>query len=540
MAHKGQLWTIPRPTRDLSDLYGTVVALKKIAEGKKWKGARTLHKKFEAELQNLHLKTDNVSRDGSGGRTWATVPRVYGMWYDENKVTFTSAADKILEGGEETYTQMVHQIMNFQFPNSYTVARNLLDDGFKIFPYRFMIKLLLDNRVNYLTQGEVALFLLSVKNESEYEQVVENILKYRNKKKLDGKDLKDSTDLLKTHMKKYRPDMRTDSPTDVKGYWRYINSDFANTFFNHLRFLHEIKYQQSSSSISILPSKKTAIQLMLQNYGEKHPFSSLYKYSENAFSEHYGLRYDRHKATRMTTKPRTRSAKRTAKIKLAFDEVAKKKASASFDEKIELVAKQTSLRKEEVQKTIAENPDFFPSPLPKHVEPAFAEYYIKYAESGKDNSVFEKMTREIFCDMGFETKKQAIRKKSFAGKHEIDGLILNHEKTKSGLLECKSGKKYSLSNKDCELMKNAYIPKFQKFSLAFKTYILDFFVYVIGSKFTGYGNFEDISKSTSLPGAIIYARDLLTLYDKFKSGQIKAQPVWNLFTRNKHITPADF
>lgn len=537
---KGKLWTIPRPTRDLHDLRDTIRTVKKIAEGKKWKGSRSLHKKLETELEKLELKTPNLSRSGSGGRTWATVPRVYGLWYDENVVTLTSAAEKVLLSEEEAYKQIVHQILNFQFPNTYTEIKNLLEDDFKIFPYRFMLKLLLDDRIDYLSQGEVALFLLNVKNPSEYEHVVQTILKYRLEKKSDGKDLKDRKDLIKNHLKKYRPDKRTDSPTDVKGHWRYINSDFANTFVNHIRYIHEIKYEANKSRITVRPNKKDSLKQKLQTYEEKHPFSSLYKFSEEAFSEHYGLRYDRFKATRLDTKPKTRAAKRISKIKRAFDEITKKSISTSYAEIVDQICKQTSLPEEEVVTTITEYPVDFPLPQPEHLEPAFVEYYIKYGISGENTRVFEKMTREIFSDMGFETKKQSIRKKASSGKHEIDGLILNHEETKSGLLECKSGKKYSLSNKDCELMKNAYIPKFRKFPSAFKIYVLDFFVYVIGNKFTGMGNFEDIIESTKLPGTIIYARDLLALYDQCKSGRLENKNVWNLFKLNKHLTSKDF
>lgn len=88
-------------------------------------------------------------------------------------------------------------------------------------------------------------------------------------------------------------------------------------------------------------------------------------------------------------------------------------------------------------------------------------------------------------------------------------------------------------------MKSVYIPYFVKRSVGGKTYKLDFFVYVVGNKVSGLENFEDIVSSTGINGTVIYAEELIKLYDLFKSGKISRKKFWSLFKSNKHLTWKD-
>ena len=533
MAKKGKLWTITRPTRDLHDLELALKAFSKLAKGKKWRGNRLLQRKFETENP---AKTKHAGIYGSGGRTWAALLRVYGLWYEDDDSVKLTSAGEVLVSGKNVYQQIVRLIMNFQITSAYSEHQKL-EDGFRIFPFRFMLRLLLDKRIKYLEEDEVALFLLNVKTPEEYENVVKTILNYRRKRNTNGLELKQRTELIKNHMKKYRPDKRTDSPRDVEGHWKYIK-DIANTILNHIRFLHEIEYDKNKGIIRIKESDKKKVKQMLEEYEVVFPFSTLYKYSEKAFQKHYGLRYDRRKATKKVTAPKTRDAKRLAKIQTAFAEILKTGSGMSHDKLIEKIKDMTGISSKDIVKIVTDNPELI-SLETAGLDQSFVDYYLEVGNSGKDDITFEKMTREIFTDIGFPTKKHKIKKRIGAGKPEIDGLMKNPKTSRSGLLECKSGAKYSLSVGDREKMKNVYIPNFISFKCDGKTYKLDFFVYVVGNKFGGFENFKDIIHDTKLKGSIIYARDLLNLYSKYKSREVTREKIWSIFKQNKHITWKD-
>ena len=193
MAKRGKLWTITRPTRDLHDLELALKAFSKLAKGKKWRGNRPLQRKFETENP---AKTKHAGIYGSGGRTWAALLRVYGLWYEDDDGVKLTSAGEVLVSGKNVYQQIVRLIMNFQITSAYSEHQKL-EDGFRIFPFRFMLRLLLDDRIKYLEEDEVALFLLNVKTPEEYENVVKTILNYRRKRKTNSLELKQRTELIK-------------------------------------------------------------------------------------------------------------------------------------------------------------------------------------------------------------------------------------------------------------------------------------------------------------------------------------------------------
>ena len=529
-----RLWTMPRPTRDLHDLHDSLKYFASIAKGKKWYGNKSLQIKFEA---GNPAKTANAGKYGSGGRTWAALLKVYGLWYDDQSVTITSAGNVILSG-KNMYEQIVHQIMNFQITSAYSVHQNM-QDGFKIFPFRIILKMLLDLRIKYLEQEEIALFLLNMKTPTEYEKAVTNILYWRNEKKTDGKELKERESLIKKHMKVFRPEKRTDSPTDVKGHWRYINNDFANTFLNHIRFIHEIVYDQNKGEISIDNKDRPKIIDLLDKHEKEFKFSTLFSFGEKPFYEHYGLRFDRHKASSKSTKPKTREAKRLAKIKFAFETILKNNPKTELTKIARMIASSTGIRPDEVESTITSNPEDFDLTENSGLDPSFVDYYLECGKSGKDDATFEEMTRSMFSDLGLPTEKHKVPRKRGGG--EIDGLILNPKTCKSGLLECKStSSTYSLSIGDRDKMKNEYIGKFRKKVLDKKKYELDFFVYVVGNKFGGKSNFDDIVTDTGLNGSVILSQQLLNLYAMVKSGKITIEKFWEIFKKNKILSLTDF
>lgn len=531
-----KFWWVSRPTRDPNDFDEAIKAFKNVAEGKNWRGDRNLHKKFEEEI--AQVKTLNVSRDGSGGRTWGALLRSYGFWYNENNVTLTPASETILANiNGERYKQIAHQILNFQIPSAYSEHKKL-ESGFKIFPFRFILKLLLDRRIQYLEENEIALFVIITKKEDEFESVVKKILQFRKMREADSKELKDRHDLILSHMKIFRPEGRADTSASMTDYFRYIK-DIANTFLNNIRYLHEIKY--GDSKIWIEESNKDQVSAKLHDYETRHPFSNLYKTSDIAFECHYGVRFDRHKASHKATRPKTRGDKNFNKVQKAVNKIRKTILGIpDINKFIAKVSNETSLSVDLVSNIISENEQQLNLFELGGVDKDFAQNYLEVGSSGEDDAEFEELSREIFRMVGFPTNKESILKPKGRGRFEIDGLITNRTTIKSGILECKSSStKYTFPNGDCAKMKTEYIPKFNNFQLEGDGYELDFFVYVIGNNFTGFGNFQSIIRDSNLSGSVIVAKDLLKLLDKFVSKQISKKQIWKLLKCNKQITGID-
>ena len=529
------LWWVTRPTRDLHDLEMALKCFVGLARGKKWKGNRVLHKKFELENPAKTPNTGSYGSEGSGGRTWAAWLRMWNMWYDDENVKLTSGAELIISVKNPSliHKQIVHQIMCFQITSAYHASIGC-DSEFRIFPFRFILKLLLDNRIKFLSLDEIGLFLLQIRTSREYENVVHRIIDWRKKiKDLESKKILKNL-LTSNHMKKYAQP-RKDSPMDVTGYWRSIR-DIASTFAINISYISEIDYDNKKSIITVQDHEHDMISKLLIKYEKDIKFSTMYEYSEDAFVRKAGIRYDRRKASEKITKPITASQKKIKRIEEAISKLKEQGTIMKGQKLINQIKAITNYNTNTISDVLTKNPQILPIST-SVIDQEFVEYYLSCAKSGDEYSEFENLTRTIFTKMGFPTEKRKIPKPH--SHLEIDGLILNSVTGLSGLLECKAGSKYTFPVGDCDKMSHSYIPYFRNKRINKQTYALDFFVYVVGQQASGINNFREIAEKTDVRGSVIYARDLLHLYGLVKDGKITTMKMWGLFKGNKHITWAD-
>ena len=530
-----KLWWVTRPTRDLHDIEEALKSFTKIARGKQWRGARELHKKFE---KCNPAKTSNVGMygsEGSGGRTWAAWLRMWGLWYNEHYVNLTDAGNLIVstKDPQQIHNQIVHQIMTFQITSAYHENLNQKqEDGFQIFPFRFILKLLLNGRIKQLDTDEIGLLLLQVKNPNEYSGVVDKIIEWRKKTKNTDRRVKLKTELLLQHKKKYA-NPRSDSPDDVKKYWQSIR-DVANTIMINISYIKELKYDNKSGTISIRNTDRKNARELFDKYNDVQ-FSRLYTLSENAFARRFGIRYDRRKASNKDTSPMTPARKQRRRIMTAIQDIQRSGKRVKGFAMIQKIHEVTNYPVKVIEQVVSENTY---SRQVGEEDAEFLEYYLYCAKTGQEHAEFEKLTRTIFTMMGFETEKRKIPRARQGGR-EIDGLVLNREINMSGILECKAGSKYTFPVGDCTKMQNIYMEHFQKKRIGGITYTLDFFVYVIGQQVSGLENFKEIIEKTNMRGSIIYAADLMLLYCLFKQGKITPIKAWSMFKCNKCITQID-
>ena len=532
------IWWTTRPTRDLRDIPDSLRAFARIAEGKRWAGSRELHQRFEVENPAKTRHAGERGSRGGGGRTWAAWLRSWGMWYDGEEVKLTDAARVILDAKRpgDAHRQIVHMIMTFQITSSYHEALRGADySGFRVFPFRLMLELLLDERVGGLRVDEIALFLLPIRSRGEYEEAVSNIAAWR--REVEGADIGERKRLLmrraKAHMKRHHK-ARADSPGTVEGHWRAV-MDVARTFASNMSYITEILYDRGASGISVPDADEAAARALLEKYAGSG-FSGLYRFSEAAFASRYGMRYDRRKASGKDTRPRTAAQKRHARISAAIEDARRGGESLSGDALLEAVGARTGYRAEEISDAMGADPGMA-GPAGGDLG-GLESHYLRCAADGAEHAEFEALTRRLFELMGFRARKERVSRRG-GGTAEVDGLVLSEEGGVSGIIECKGVGGYSFPVGDCEKMKHVYIDRFRRRAVGGRMYDLDFFAYVVGTPAGGMGNFRAIAEETGVRGSVVHARDLLLLHGEVAGGRLSPMAAWRMLKCNRRVTRQD-
>ena len=161
---------------------------------------------------------------------------------------------------------------------------------------------------------------------------------------------------------------------------------------------------------------------------------------------------------------------------------------------------------------------------------------MEIAGDGKMHIQFEEMTRKIFQSFGFPAEKLTYRTKT-GNKLEIDGFV--QYLPNSGIIDAKSGKKFSCNNKEVGIMMQ-YIENFREHVHKGTKYSLSFFGYVYGEKFENSSNFKRIIMDSGIPGARISAIELVKLKERFDRKEITKEEIWNLFQKKGEITAIDY
>ena len=523
-----QTWWLTRPTRDLHDLDVALKSFAGMAKGKKWRGNKELHRRFELENPAKTSNAGQYGSRGSGGRTWAAWLRMWGMWYDEDDVKLTDAGELVASPRSpgDVHNQIVHMIMTFQITSAYHDSPRVRQaPDFRIFPFRFMLRLLLDKKVGSLNTDEVALFLLSVKSPGEYGAVVSKIAEWRRERGEEARK-KLKARLIKDHARRYAR-IRSDSKGTPEGHWETIKH-VANTLIMNISYIAELRYDNRRGTVYVRKEDRKKVAELLAKY-DGVQFSTLYMYSEAVFMRRFGIRYDRRKASRKETRPMTPARKRHERISKAVSELKRAGETAIGSDLVRKIRELTNEPEEAIEKALAENPEIVRD------GDEFADHYRACAKDGARHAEFEELTRKIFDLMGFETRKMKIRKTG-GGTPEIDGLILSEGTRTSGLLECKGGGKYTFPIGDCRKMERTYIENFKTKRIKGTKYTLDFFVYVVGSEVGGLDNFKEIIRNSGVHGSVIYAGDLVRLYDLVRCGRVTRVHAWKLFRSDSHVT----
>ncbi len=516
---KHKLWQMSRATRQITSVIDATPILKKTCENKK--NTRDLQKTFGDKLAEEGIKTSGLTEEKSGGnRTWMTLPKIFGLCYeDKNKIIkFTQSGNVVAKRKKPANDMMVKQLLTFQYPNRTQEHHSQqMDEKFCIFPYRFLVKLLL--KLKYLTVQEIEYFALPVSSEKELSETIKQIKLFRNGKiKLD----------YNSHRKKYKKNHLQ------KNYKKYIN-DLANTFKNHMEFLPEI-ISVKEGLVHKLLIEQDKVQTwisIIKDYDKEWKFIKPFPGQDRKlFVDRYGRNFGRIKGSTKTSKPITKEQTQNRKIQEAITEIVENSVTEIREKQMvkEISQRCSFISKKEIVKKLSEHPEWFNKKFN-----AFGKKYLTVSEDGKMYGEFEKMTNDIFKKMGFNVNSQKkIQHSSSTQKGFLDGFMKFG--SKSGFFDCKAGKGFSCGNKEVGVMKD-YITAIKKIPEAKQ---FEFFGYVFGTKFANVSGFNRISSQTKVDGFRISAVSLLSCLEAFKNKKISKAQIWELFQKNDEITFQDY
>lgn len=550
MAKLLQLWWLTRPVRSPVALDLTVKIFAQIAENRVWQRNRSLQKELEKKLAEAGIKRDRVSLDGSGGRTWAALLRYYGFWYpssEEGKVILTHSAEALIRG-DRVRQHIRKQILNYQIPNAYLLYgafRFRPHSDFKIFPFRFLLILLLDRTLDhYLTSDEIALLVITAKTAAEYERVKNQILYYRKQYQKDSIPLKKRISLITSLQKQYDHRQRINAHRDPQGYLSFTR-DIATTFTINLRYLEGAK--QGRAGIYLEERYIGRLQNLLKEFELKYPFNSKFKISESAFAGHYGLDLDRYKYTKDLGPPVITPGKKIdLKISNALEEIFRSQPSPQLNKLLGDIKIKTGFADSQIKHSLKRIHPELGVQGELTLNSRFIEAYLSTAEDGSKWREFEDMTAVVFKEIGFK-----VRRDQAVNGEKIEIILLDPQTEQLGIVDCKAGRKFILSSKDRSLMASVYISYFMKYSAEgnlfepHRPYKLVFFLYVVNKFASQQTLIQKISATArritgkEINGSAVEAPELLLLLDLCKKEGCDLKKIIKLFQLGRAITSKD-
>ena len=304
-------WWVTRPKRKLNSVPEVLAAFSELSLDQQWQGQRGSHLSLEEALEEAGLKRVGERRDqtGGGGRTYLAWISSLGLIFTQEstrQLKLTLAGEAIMNG-DSPVSVLKNQVIKYQFPSSFSLSKGVaVSPRFKIRPFRFMLKLLIDPRIEHLSQEELAkIIITTAENETKecYEAVVNKLIAFRG--------YGDSV-LEEDFFERYAPKTGKVNPDHPFSHLM----DISNTLINWLEYTQLAKRSEDDHLLRVIPERAEEVRSILSH---TPPFIDRPQQHEY-FQRKYGLDPKHQKDTRNLTKTQTITAKIIAeqKIRQAF------------------------------------------------------------------------------------------------------------------------------------------------------------------------------------------------------------------------------
>ena len=514
-------WWATRPKRKLNSVPEVLAALAEMSLDQQWQGQRGTHLSLEDALEEAGLKRVGERRDqtGGGGRTYLAWIVSLGLVFTQEstrQLKLTLAGEAIMNG-ESPVSVLKNQVLKYQFPSSFSMSKGVdVSPRFKIRPFRFLLKLLMDERVEHISEEEIAkIIITNAENETKdcYETVVTKLLDFRGK----GDSI-----LEDDFFTRYAPKTGRVNPEHPFSHLL----DIASTFINWLEYTQLAKRSEEDRLLRVLPEKEEEVSQILSVIP---PFIDRPQQHEY-FQRKYGLDPKHHKDTRNLSQTQTITAKIIAeqKVRQAFVvESLKTPITKITSRLIDTITQQTGLDGRFVEETLLKV-------YPHGAIGSFMTEYFDMAFKGRDEATeFEKATVTLFREVfGFETR--------YVGPIGLtpDVLILSDSDGYAGIIDNKAYSNYSISNDHHNRMVHNYIEGFHNYCRDEKP--LSFFSYIAGGFGKNIdGQLKKIISETGIHGSAATVSHIIQMVEKQQNTPYTHAQIKDLLSVDRQLTIAD-
>jgi hypothetical protein len=512
-----KIWFITRPERDPKFHRDALLALWDATNGfnVQWSGNRQAHLNYERALNARGIKRDNISNDGSGGRTWAAMLKTFAYVYtdEEGYLKLTKVGKKILDG-ERVRENITKQILTLQIPNAYFLEpgfRPQFESTFRIRPARFLIKLTNQKELDYyVTKEEITYFVLTAKNDNELGSVTNKILTFRRADPAEKAQMKQ--DIAENF------DHRERSDKGARDF-EIAHGDVAHTFMLICNYTGLVEYIRGVA-LRVEPSDSKRVAEQIEQYDYRYPFNSRYLISLQRMAENNGLDVESYKASSYgDIKPASNKSKTANKIRKLLSDYPDL-SELTYDNLKEVLLN-----------------EFPPKEAEKHANDliqvthqALNNDFVEGYLNEQDNLVFEDKTGEVFKAIGFDVE---MRPKSLAEVETEIEIILKYGNSLMGIIDAKNYRtKFPLSAHLASHMASEYLPNYD----GYEGRRVSFFGYVTAADWSGEKNLEKISNlakraipDRDIKGIMLSANVLLGFLDYCIDNDLSKQERVRLF-----------
>ncbi len=505
-------WWVTRPKRKLDSIPEVLSTFAGISLRQQWIGQRTVHLSLEEALEQAGLKREGERRDqgGSGART-------YGAWLYSLGLIFTQETTNIIQptlageailNGSSPVSVLKHQVIKYQFPSAYSTGRSVnVSPRFKIHPFYFLLKLMMDSRIGYLTQDEISkIIIVEAENETDacYEKVVSEILQFRS---FGDKIL--PADFCERYGVK-------NGSTNL--------SDVANTMMNWLDYTQLIL--RENKRMSIVPDKIDEVKGILS---QPLPFISLNNGRE-AYQRKYGVDPNHQKDTRnlISTKVITPQMIAEQQIVTKYIDMSLRIPITQIDKSlIKTISEETGYKEPLVEEILQKR-------FPRGSLNTFMTKYYQMAFNGNKESIeFENATVQLFKDV-FKFDTEHIGQLG----RTPDVLLISKENGYTGIIDNKAYSRYTITNDHHNRMVHNYIEGFSNYYSG--EYPLSFFSYIAGGFGTNINpQIQSISNETGIHGSCINVHNMIELVNKNDNNRYSHEDIRKLFSLDRQILLSD-
>ncbi|WP_341963437.1 restriction endonuclease (plasmid) [Planococcus maritimus] len=518
MSNERKVWFITRPERDPKFHEDALRSLQTATNNftEKWSGERTLHKRYEEVLANDELKRQNISNDGSGGRTWAAMLRTFSYVYiDESGILKPTKAGLALLAGVKVRENVTKQILTLQIPNAYFLDsgfRPKFEEDFQIRPARFLIRLVNQKELDYyVTKEEIVFFALTAHQDKDLFNVTQKIKEFRSADALAKDEMKKQIAADFEHRERSDKAARD---------FAAAHGDVAHTYMMLCDYTELADYLRGDA-LRVPADKQARTTQKLLELDTRYPFSKRYLISAERFAEHAGLDADSYKASSYgSIIPASNSAK---SLRMVHQLLAKYPLIQTMSEEEITDILKEKLTEREAQKYAA----LLADPQYSALNEDFVESYL----NEENDRTFEDKTAEVLKAIGFEVE---LRPKS-VGEGIITQIeILIHvDEDNICIIDAKMFRpKFPLAAHLASHMGSEYLPNYQ----GYKGKSVSTFGYVTVSDWSGERNLKKITEKanvtipgSNIQGALITANALLGFLDHCLENEIDIEERKRLF-----------